>query len=44
MSDKGFAVSDFCQEKGVHHNRPPLRVKYQYDENDVSINFDIANL
>ena len=45
MTDKGFAISDLCHEKGVHHNRPPLtKVKRQYDENDVSLNFDIASL
>ena len=44
MTDKGFAISDLCHEKGLHHNRPPLKFNYQYDENDISINFDIATL
>ena len=42
MTDKGFAISDLCHEKGLHHNRPPL--KFNYDENDISLNFDIAIL
>ena len=44
MTDKGFAISDLCHEKGLHHNRPPLKFNYQYDENDISLNFDIATL
>ena len=32
MTDNGFAVSDLCHEKGVH------------DENDISLNFDVATL
>ena len=44
MTDKGFAKSDLCHEKGLHHNRPPLKFNYQFDENDISLNFDIATL
>lgn len=44
MTDKGFAISDMCHEKGVHHNRPPMKFNEQYDEQDISLNFDIASL
>ncbi|KAL9963294.1 hypothetical protein ACROYT_G032479 [Oculina patagonica] len=44
MTDKGFAISDLCHEMGVHHSRPPLKNNYQYDENDINLNFDIATL
>ena len=44
MTDKGFAISDLCHEKGVHHNRPPIKFNEQYDEQDISLNFDIASL
>ena len=44
LTDKGFAISDLCHEKGVNHNRPPMKFNTQYDENDTSLNFDIATL
>ena len=44
MTDKGFAINDMCHEKGVHHNRPPMKFNEQYDEQDISLNFDIASL
>ena len=44
MTDKGFATNDLCHEKGLHRNWPPLKFNYQYDENDISLNFDIATL
>ena len=44
MTDKGFAIRDLCHEKGLHHNRPPLKNNCQYDENDINLNFDIATL
>ena len=44
LTDKGFAISDLCHEKGVNHNRPPMKFNTQYDENDISLNFDIATL
>jgi len=39
-----FAITDLCLEKGLHHNRPPMKFNQQYDENDVNLNFDIATL
>lgn len=44
MTDKGFAITDLCHEKGLHHNRPPMKFKQQHDENEVSLNFAIATL
>lgn len=44
LTDKGFAISDLCHEKGVNHNRPPMKLNTQYNENDISLNFDVATL
>lgn len=44
LTDKGFVITDLCHEKGVNHNRPPMKFNTQYDENDISLNFDIATL
>jgi hypothetical protein len=44
MTDKGFAISDLCHERGLHHNRPPIKYNCQYDDNDICLNFDIATL
>ena len=33
-----------CLQKGLHHNRPPLKFDAQYDESEISKNFDIATL
>lgn len=44
MTDKGFAISELCHEKGINHNRPPMKFETQYSENDISLNFDIATL
>ena len=44
MTDKGFVITDLCHEKGLHHNRPPMKFNQQYDENEVNLNFEIATL
>ena len=44
MTDKGFNITDICHEKGLLHNRPPMKVSHQFDETEVVKNFDIATL
>lgn len=44
ITDKGFGITDLCLAKGLHHNRPPLKYNAQYDESDISRNFDVATL
>lgn len=44
LTDKGFGITELCLQKGLHHNRPPLKFNAQYDETDISKNFDIATL
>jgi len=44
LTDKGFGITELCLQKGLHHNRPPLKFDLQYDETDISKNFDIATL
>ena len=44
LTDKGFGITDLCLAKGLHHNRPPLKYNAQYDETEISRNFDIATL
>ena len=44
LTDKGFGITDLCLAKGLHHNRPPLKYNPQYDETEISKNFDIATL
>ena len=43
LTDKGFEIADLCYHKGLLHNRPPLKFDSQYEQSDVSKNFDIAN-
>ena len=42
MSDRGFAISELCAEKGVYHNRPAMKMSNQFEPADVADNFDIA--
>ena len=42
MSDRGFAISELCAEKGVYHNRPAMKMSDQFEPADVADNFDIA--
>ena len=42
MSDRSFAISELCAEKGVHHNRPIMKMSDQFELADVADNFDIA--
>ena len=44
LTDKGFGITDLCLAKDLHHNRPPLKYNAQYDETEISRNFDIATL
>ena len=44
LIDKGFAISDLCHEKGVPHNRSPMKVSCQYDECAFGLKFDTATL
>ena len=44
LTDKGFGITDMCLQKGLHHNRPPLKFDAQYDESEISKSFDIATL
>ena len=44
LTDKGFGINDLCLAKGLHHNRPPVKYIVQYDESEISENFDVATL
>ena len=44
LTDKGFAISDLRHEKGVNHDRPPMRFNTQYDDNDISLNFFVFTM
>lgn len=44
LTDKGFDIADLCHHKGLLHNRPPLKFDSQYEQTDISKNFDIATL
>lgn len=44
LTHKGFGITELCLQKGLHHNRPPIKFDAQYDETDISKNFDIATL
>ena len=44
MTGKGFNITDICHEKGLLHNRPPMKFSHQFDETEVVKNFDIATL
>ena len=44
LTDKGFWIEDLCHSKGLLHNRPPLKFDTQYEESDISKNFDVATL
>ena len=44
LTDKGFAIDDTCLKRGLLHNRPPLKFDAQYEESDISKNFDVATL
>ena len=44
LTDKGFAISDLRHEKGVNHNRPPMKFNTQYDDNDISLNFFVFTM
>lgn len=44
MTDKGFNITDICHEKGLLHNRTPMKLSNQFDETELVKNFDIATL
>lgn len=44
LTNKGFGITKLCLQKGLHHNRPPIKFDAHYDETDISKNFDIATL
>lgn len=44
LTDKGFDIADLCLQKGVLHNRPPMKLDTQYEQSEISENFDVATL
>lgn len=44
LTDKGFDIAELCFEKGVLHNRPPMKLDSQYEQAEISENFDVATL
>lgn len=44
LTDKGFDIAEACLKKGVLHNRPPMKLNDQYEQSEISANFDIATL
>lgn len=44
LTDKGFGIEGLCHSKGLSHNRPPMKFDAQYEESDISKNFDVATL
>ena len=44
LTDKGFDIVELCLKKGILHNRPPMKFDLQYEQTDISRNFDIATL
>ena len=44
MTDKGFNIADLCHQKGLLHNRAPMKFKSEFDETEIVKNFDIATL
>ena len=44
MTDKGFNITDSCHQRGLLHNRPPMKFNSQFDETEIVKNFDIATL
>ena len=35
LTDKGFGTTKMSLQKGLHHNRPPLKFDAQYDESEI---------
>ena len=44
LTDKGFEIENLCHSKWPVHNRPLLNCDAQYEESDMSRNFDVATL
>ena len=44
LKDKGFGNEDVCRTKGLSHNCSPMKFDQQYEESDISKNFDEAPL
>ena len=44
LTNKDFGITVLCLAKGLNHNRPPLKYNPQYDETEISKNFDIVTL
>ena len=44
LTDKGVGITETCLQKGLHQNRSPLKFDAQYDESEISENFDIATI
>ena len=44
LTDKGFDIAELFLKNGILHNRPPMKFDLQYEQTDVSRNFDIATL
>ena len=43
MSDRGFAIQDYCAVKGIYLNRPAQKSTEKFSHADVATNFDIAS-
>ena len=35
MTDKGFNIADLCHQKGLLHNRAPMKFKSEFDETEI---------
>ena len=44
MTDKGFAVKEFCAAKGIFHNRSPVKFSEQFSQVETADYFDVASL
>lgn len=43
LADRGFDISDVLEEKGIHLNIPPFKLKTQLSEEDIALTRAIAN-
>ena len=42
MTDREFAVQEYCSSKGIYSNRPAQKNSNQFEQGDVASHFDIA--